>query len=227
MVILGGGFGGLAAARALSRAPVRLTLVDRQNHHLFQPLLYQVATATLNPSEIAAPLRALIRPPHAVLMDEVREIHPERKQVVLAHGTLDYDYLVVATGASTSFFGNDQWAHYTLGLKTVDEALEVRRRMLLAFEHAERTHDPEERRRLLTFVLVGGGTHRRGDGRVHGRDRQARAQGRLREHRSQQGADHPARGTGSRAGRLSGEALARRRRRRCWIWASRCGPAPG
>ncbi|WP_225410046.1 NAD(P)/FAD-dependent oxidoreductase [Stigmatella hybrida] len=158
MVILGGGFGGLHAALRLKRAPVRVTLVDRHNHHLFQPLLYQVATATLSPSDIASPLRGLLgRHRIAVLLAEATRVDVEGKRVILADGELKYDSLIVATGATHSYFGNNAWAAHAPGLKTIEDALEIRKQVLLAFELAEREPDPELRRQLLTFVIAGGG----------------------------------------------------------------------
>jgi NADH dehydrogenase len=158
VVILGGGFAGLYAARHLDKAPVRITLVDRHNHHLFQPLLYQVATATLSPSEIAAPLRGLLGPRHvSVLLAEVTGVDTAGKRVLLADGELTYDFLIIATGATHSYFGNDHWARYAPGLKSIEDAVEIRRRVLLAFELAEREMDPEVRRALLNFVIIGGG----------------------------------------------------------------------
>ncbi|AKJ01268.1 NADH dehydrogenase FAD-containing subunit [Archangium gephyra] len=157
VVILGGGFGGLYAARSLRNAPVRVTVVDRQNHHLFQPLLYQVATATLSPGEIASPIRGLLGRETTVLLAEVTGVDVAGKRVLLADGELSYDYLVIATGATHSYFGHDEWAKHSLGLKTIDDALEIRRRVLLAFERAERETDPVRRRELLTFVIIGAG----------------------------------------------------------------------
>jgi NADH dehydrogenase len=160
VVIVGGGFGGLFAAKALKRARVRVTLVDRHNHHVFQPLLYQVATAGLSPGDIAAPIRWVLRHQDniRVLLAEVQGIDLAAKRVDLDRGdALTYDYLIVAAGAGSSYFGHDDWAPYAPSLKTLDDALKVRTRMLLAYERAERTTDPAERTRLLTFVLVGGG----------------------------------------------------------------------
>ena len=159
VVILGGGFGGLAAAHGLARAPVRVTLVDRRNHHLFQPLLYQVATAGLSAPSIAAPLRQILRRQDdvTVLLDEAQDVDLERHQVRLAHGTLGYDFLIVATGATHAYFGHDDWAPWAPGLKTLDDAFAIRRRVLLAFESAERASDPAERDPWLNFVVVGGG----------------------------------------------------------------------
>ncbi|WP_052518021.1 NAD(P)/FAD-dependent oxidoreductase [Archangium violaceum] len=157
VVILGGGFGGLYAARSLRDAPVRVTVVDRQNHHLFQPLLYQVATATLSPGEIASPIRGLLGRETTVLLAEVTGVDVAGKRVLLADGELSYDSLVIATGATHSYFGHDEWAKHALGLKTIDDALEIRRRVLLAFERAERETDPLRRRELLTFVIIGAG----------------------------------------------------------------------
>ena len=160
VVILGGGFGGLYAARGLASAPVRVTLVDRRNHHIFQPLLYQVATAGLNPSNIAAPIRGILRQQRnaTVLLGDARRIDKAARRVELEDGAvLDYDYLVVATGATHSYFGKDEWAKHAPGLKTIEDALEIRRRVLLAFEAAEREPTIERRKAWLTFAIVGGG----------------------------------------------------------------------
>ena len=158
VVILGGGFAGLYAARHLYKSPVRVTLVDRHNHHLFQPLLYQVATATLSPSEIAAPLRGILGPHNVeVLLADVTAVDTAGKRVLLTDGELTYDYLIIATGATHSYFGNDQWARFAPGLKSIEDAVEIRRRILMAFELAEREPDPEVRRALLNFVIIGGG----------------------------------------------------------------------
>jgi NADH dehydrogenase len=160
VIIIGGGFGGLAAARGLADADVRITLIDRRNHHLFQPLLYQVATAGLTPSDIAHPIRSILADQAnvTVLLAEVTAIDPLGKTVALDDGSLTtFDYLVVATGTRHSYFGNDRWEAHAPGLKTVEDALEIRRRVLLAFERAERTDDPTERMANLTFVVVGGG----------------------------------------------------------------------
>jgi NADH dehydrogenase len=159
VVIVGGGFGGLYAARALRRAEVAVTLVDRSNHHLFQPLLYQVATAALSPAHIAVALRRVLRRQRnvAVVMAEAAAIDLARKRVELRDGEVPYDYLILATGATHSYFGHDEWAAHAPGLKTLDDALEIRRRMLLAYEAAERETDPARRAALLTFVVVGGG----------------------------------------------------------------------
>ena len=159
VVILGGGFGGLAAARALAGAPVRISLVDRRNHHLFQPLLYQVATAGLSAPSIAAPLRQILRRQDnvTVLLDEARDVDLAARCVRFAHGTLDYDFLIVATGATHAYFGHDDWARWAPGLKTLDDAFAIRRRVLLAFERAEGESDPAARQPWLNFVVVGGG----------------------------------------------------------------------
>ncbi|HEV8434572.1 MAG TPA: NAD(P)/FAD-dependent oxidoreductase [Thermoanaerobaculia bacterium] len=160
VVILGGGFAGLYATRALRRAPVRITLVDRHNYHLFQPLLYQVATAGLNPSDIAAPIRNILRRQRnvAVLLGEAASIDVTGKVVKLKDGAeLTYDYLIVATGATHSYFSHPEWEPNAPGLKSVDDALEIRRRVLVAFETAEREEDEAERNALLTFVIVGAG----------------------------------------------------------------------
>ena len=159
VVIIGGGFGGLAAARALAKAPVRITLIDRRNHHLFQPMLYQVATAALNPGDIAYPIRsALARQRNArVLLAAATSIDVAHRRVILDHGTLDYDYLIVATGASHSYFGRDDWAPVAPGLKSVEDALDIRRRIFLAYEAAERETDPAIQREWLTFAVIGAG----------------------------------------------------------------------
>ncbi len=160
VVIVGGGFGGLSAARALGGAPVEVTLVDRRNHHVFQPLLYQVATALLSPGDIAAPIRWILRgyANVRVLMADVVRVDTAARQLVLADGgTLPYDYAIVAPGASHAYFGHDDWAAVAPGLKSLDDALDIRRRMLTAFEKAEGEADHDARDRLLTFVIVGGG----------------------------------------------------------------------
>ncbi|WP_437681371.1 NAD(P)/FAD-dependent oxidoreductase [Sorangium sp. So ce131] len=159
VVIIGAGFGGLYAAKALRRAPVRVTVIDRHNHHTFQPLLYQVATAGLNASDIAAPIRRVLRRQKntSVVLAEVKAIDPVHKRVIFDDGEIGYDTLVVAAGASHSYFGHDEWAADAPGLKTVDDALEIRRRILLAFEAAEREPDPARRRAWMTFVIVGAG----------------------------------------------------------------------
>jgi NADH dehydrogenase len=159
VVIVGGGFGGLAAAQALKRAPVTITLIDRRNHHLFQPLLYQVATAGLSPGDIASPIRWVLRRQRnaRVLLGEARAIDVARRTVTLEDGELSYDFLIVAAGSTHAYFGHPEWEAFAPGLKTLDDALEIRRRMLLAYERAERETDPAERQRLLTFAVVGGG----------------------------------------------------------------------
>ena len=159
VVIIGGGFGGLAAAKALKRAPVSITLVDRRNHHLFQPLLYQVASAVLSPGDIAAPIRWVLRDQANVdvLLAEVSHVDVENKRLHFAERSMEYDVLIVAAGVSHDYFGNDAWAEHAPGLKSLDDALELRRRVLLAFERAEWCANPDERRKLLTFVVVGGG----------------------------------------------------------------------
>ncbi len=162
VVIIGGGFGGLYAARNLRKAGdlVDVTLIDRRNHHLFQPMLYQVATGALSPGEIAQPLRSIFRRQKntRVLLGEAVDIDAERREVRLSDGApVRYDTLVVATGAHHAYFGHDDWAAVAPGLKTIDDAIEIRRRILIAFEAAERESDPDERRAWMTFVLVGGG----------------------------------------------------------------------
>jgi len=159
VVIVGGGFGGLYAARALRKADLRITLVDRRNHHLFQPLLYQVATAALSPAHIAIALRRVLRHQKnvAVVLGEAVGIDLRKRKVELRDGTLDYDYLILATGATHSYFGHGEWAAVAPGLKTLEDAVEIRRRVLLAYEKAERETDPAKRTALLTFVVVGAG----------------------------------------------------------------------
>jgi NADH dehydrogenase len=160
VVVIGGGFGGLSVARGLARQPVHVTLVDRSNHHLFQPLLYQVAMAGLAPAEIAVPIRSVLRRQDnaRVLLAEVTGVDLQSKRVETREALpLTYDYLVVATGAENSYFGHDDWARVAPGLKDLDDAIEIRRRVLLAFEAAEREPDPTLQRQHLTFVVIGGG----------------------------------------------------------------------
>jgi NADH dehydrogenase len=160
VVIVGAGFGGLAAAKRLAGKAVDVTLIDRRNHHLFQPLLYQVATAALSPADIAAPIRSIFADAAnvRVLLDEVIGIAPTHKSVSLARsGSLDYDWLILATGARHSYFGREAWARHAPGLKSIEDAIAIRRRVLLALEHAETETDPRRRRELLTFIVIGGG----------------------------------------------------------------------
>jgi NADH dehydrogenase len=159
VAIVGGGFGGLYAARHLKKAPVRVTLVDRRNFHLFQPLLYQVATGALSPANIAAPLRAVLHRQKntTVLLAEVTDINVANRRLIFSDGTLDYDSLIVSAGARHHYFGHDEWEKLAPGLKTLEDATDIRRRVLVAFEAAEREPDPERRRAWLTFVVVGGG----------------------------------------------------------------------
>lgn len=160
VVIVGGGFGGLSAARALAHLPIEITLIDRQNHHCFQPLLYQVATAVVSPADIAWPIRSILRGQHnvRVLMAEVTGVDVATKTVETDAGlALPYDYLVLATGATHSYFGHDEWEPFAPGLKSIADATEIRGRLLLAFEHAELVEDEAKRQALLTFVIVGGG----------------------------------------------------------------------
>jgi len=159
VVIVGGGFGGLTAARKLARSPVHITLIDRKNYHTFQPLLYQVATAGLSPGEIAAPLRWILRgrPNIQVLLAEVEDFDLSRRLVKLSDEEIPYDYLIVAAGASHAYFGHDEWEPFAPGLKTIEDALELRRRILLAYELAERRAANGEEELPLNFVVVGGG----------------------------------------------------------------------
>ncbi|HKQ68512.1 MAG TPA: NAD(P)/FAD-dependent oxidoreductase [Polyangiaceae bacterium] len=158
VVILGGGFGGLHAARKLQGSAAMVTLIDRRNHHLFQPLLYQVATAALNPSDIAAPIRRIVKSPNiTVLLDQAEAVDLAGKKVRLLRDELAYDYLVIATGSTHSYFGHDDWEKHAPGLKSIEDAIEIRGRVLMAFEAAEREPDPERRKAWLTFVVIGGG----------------------------------------------------------------------
>src|SRR5205809_2740011 len=159
LVIIGGGFGGLYAAQSLKNAALEVTLIDRRNFHLFQPLLYQVATGWLSPANIASTLRAVLkRQKNArVLLGEAIDIDVNKRQVMLANGRVDYDTLIVATGSRHHYFGNDHWEALAPGLKTIEDATEMRRRIFLAFEAAEREADPMRMRALLTFIIVGGG----------------------------------------------------------------------
>jgi NADH:ubiquinone reductase (H+-translocating) len=160
VVIIGGGFGGLYAARALRREPVQVTVIDRRNHHVFQPLLYQVATAGLSPGDIASPIRWILRHQRNadVLLGDVDRIDTAQRRVHLRDGTeIGFDYLIVAAGATHAYFGHPDWHRYAPGLKTLEDALDIRRRVLLAFERAERETDPTRRQALLMFVVVGGG----------------------------------------------------------------------
>ncbi len=159
VVIIGGGFGGLYAAQSLKRAPVQVTLLDRRNFHLFQPLLYQVATGQLSPANIAAPLRTILKRQknNRVFLAEAIDIDVKNRRVVLSDGEVSYDTLIVAAGVRHHYFGRDEWERLAPGLKTIEDATEMRRRILVAFEAAEREGDPEKLRGWLTFVIVGGG----------------------------------------------------------------------
>lgn len=159
VVIVGGGFGGLYAAKALAHTPVEVTLVDRRNFHLFQPLLYQVATGSLSPGEISAPLRAVLRSQKnaTVILGDAVDLDAAGRRLILTDGAVPYDTLIVATGARNTYFGNDAWSKVAPGLKSIEDATEMRHRILYAFEAAEREHDPIRRRAWLTFVIVGAG----------------------------------------------------------------------
>jgi len=159
VVIVGAGFAGLSLAKDLSDTPFELTLIDRHNYHLFQPLLYQVATAVLSPADIASPIRSILRDQKnvTVMLAEVSGVDVDNKEVIAEGRRIPFDILVLATGAQHAYFGNDQWAPFAPGLKTIDDATDLRRRILLAFERAETEPDPAERTRLLSFVVIGGG----------------------------------------------------------------------
>jgi len=171
VVIVGGGFAGLHAAKRLGRSGHRVTLLDKRNFQLFQPLLYQVATGSLPPGDIAIPQRVVLRkyPNVRAIQATALDLDPARKILVHEHGELRYDVLIVATGVKHSYFGHDDWRPFAPGLKTVEHAIDIRHRIFKAFELAEITEDPEKRKELMTFVIVGGGSHRRGVGRRHRR----------------------------------------------------------
>ena len=159
VVIVGAGFGGLSAAKALAGAPFNVTVIDRHNYHLFQPLLYQVATAALSPADIAQPIRGILRHDGncRVMLARVTGIDTARQRVITDRGEVGYDHLILATGARHAYFGHDEWEAHAQGIKKIEDATNLRRKILLAFEQAEIERDPDERRRLLTFVVVGGG----------------------------------------------------------------------
>jgi NADH:ubiquinone reductase (H+-translocating) len=159
VVIVGAGFGGLRAARALRNAPVHVTVIDRQNHHLFQPLLYWVATAGLSPADICSPIRGILRKQKntEVLMEEVTGVDVQEQRVLMGDRSMPYDYLVLATGAHDNYFGHPEWVHYAPGLKSIVDAISIRRKILLSFEAAEAETNPEKVKELLTFVLIGAG----------------------------------------------------------------------
>jgi NADH dehydrogenase len=159
VVIVGGGFGGLEAAKMLTKEPVRMTVIDRTNHHLFQPLLYEVATAALSPADIAAPIRGILGrcPNTEVILAEVKSVNVEAKTVNLGDQEIAYDYLILATGSRHSYFGHDEWEKLAPGLKSLEDAVEIRRRLLLAFEYAEKITDQAAKAAAMTFVIIGGG----------------------------------------------------------------------
>src|SRR5580698_8763433 len=159
IVVLGGGFGGLTFCQSFSCHDADVTLVDRQNHHLFQPLLYQVASAGLSAPEIAQPIRSILREKRnvTVLLRNVTGFDLQRREVLLDNAVLPYDYLVLALGGVTSYFGHQEWEQYAPGLKSLDDALNIRRQILLAFEQAENSNDAADRERLMTIIVVGGG----------------------------------------------------------------------
>ncbi len=159
VIIIGGGFGGLTTARALKNADVEITLIDKTNHHLFQPLLYQVAVGALSPGDIAASIRGILHKQRnvRVIMGEVEKINVKKKQVYLNDDQFDYDYLIVSIGSCSSYYGKDEWGKFTLGLKTISDALQIRESILLSFEKAERIYDEKEIQKHMTFVVIGGG----------------------------------------------------------------------
>src|SRR5207247_7981269 len=159
VVIIGAGFGGLEAAKKLSGQPLQVTVIDPTNYHLFQPLLYQVATAALSPADIAAPVRAILSKCEnvEVILAEVESVDVEARKVKTKDLVFDYDYLILATGARHSYFGHDEWEKLAPGLKSLEDAVELRRRILLAFEYAEKIEDKEARKAAMTFVVIGGG----------------------------------------------------------------------
>ena len=193
VVIVGGGFGGLRAAQALKSAPVDVTLIDRRNYHLFQPLLYQVATGSLSPGEIAAPLRSVFsrQKNTRVLLGEVVDLDPVSKRVVLADGaSIEYDSLIVAAGSQTFYYGHDAWREWAPGMKSIEEATNIRHKILYAFEVAERLSDPVQRRAWLTFVIVGAGATGVELAGRHRRNRAADAQERFPLHSSGRSPNH-------------------------------------
>ena len=206
IVILGCGFGGLEAARTLARADVRITLIDRSNHHLFQPLLYQVATAGLSGPAIAAPIRHILARQRnlTTLMGSVTSVDVDRRMVMLADGgVIPYDHLIVATGSTHSYFGNDEWAEFAPGLKTLGDAFEIRRRILMSFEHAEREVDEDSTLGLADLRRGRRRRDRRGDGRDHDRNRPLHAERRIPPHRLAQGEGRADRRQRPRAAALS------------------------
>jgi NADH dehydrogenase len=205
VVIVGAGFGGLTAAQALARAPVDVTVVDRHNFHYFQPLLYQVATAALSPADIAWPIRSILRRQKnaTVLMANVTGVDPHGRLVHAGAVTLPYDYLVLATGATHSYFGHPEWAPAAPGLKQIEDATRIRRKVLTAFEQAELIENTQERRRLLTFVVVGGRPDGRRDGWSHCGGGSLCPAGRIPTHRSPCRPRDPHRGGSSPAAALS------------------------
>src|SRR5256714_8956656 len=159
VVIVGAGFGGLEAAKLLIKEPVRMTVIDRTNHHLFQPLLYQIATAALSPADIAAPIRGILGrcKNTEVMLAEVKSVNVDTRTVNTGEREIGYDYLILATGARHSYFGHDEWEKLAPGLKSLEDAIEIRRRLLLAFEYAEKMTDEAEKKAAMTFVIIGGG----------------------------------------------------------------------
>jgi NADH:ubiquinone reductase (H+-translocating) len=195
VVIVGGGFGGLSAAQRLNSTLVDVTLIDRRNYHFFQPLLYQVATGSLSPGEIAYPLRSVLsrQKNTRVWLGAVVDVDPDSKTVILADGTIvPYDSLIIAAGSETSYFGHDDWQDWAPGLKSVEEATTIRHKILYAFEVAERIPDFEQRRAWLKFVIVGAGATRRRTFRRHRRDRAPNPEERLPLNQTRRSTDHTA-----------------------------------
>jgi len=159
IIVVGAGFGGLSAAKALSRMDAEVIVIDRNNYHLFQPLLYQVATAGLSPADIASPIRSILRGQAntSVMLAKITGVEVERRRVLIGNDPVTYDFLVLATGARHAYFGHDEWERHAQGIKKIEDATALRRKILIAFEKAEIEADVEERRRLLNFVIVGGG----------------------------------------------------------------------
>ena len=229
VVIVGGGFGGLYAAKVLGKAPVAVTVIDRRNFHLFQPLLYQVATGALSPGEIASPLRVVLKNNRntEVLLGEVMDLDVAGRRVILRDGEAPYDDLIIATGATHFYFGNDQWEPLAPGLKTVEDATEIRSRLLLAFERAEREPDADKRRTLAEFRDCGRRSDGSRTGGGAGRDCQRYAAARFPAHRSARGAHRAGGRRAARAADLSAGPLGEGRKATDRLSACRRGRGRG